>query len=944
MKTHLFQLGRAILFLAFLVLSAVGLKAQNSFEPVFSDKGLILKKIGEVEIPGNIPLISFQLNGEWQDVKDGKVSIFHDSLTELGLQKLNITLQTKQNFNLGYKGLITFKNISTDTLSLSNVLPFSPFHNEVYITGKGDHRLSRTHLFRPGFSPVNVIVPDNAWELGFSTMTQSSHHFCGLTRRTGKSEKAQRHRFETILPPGESVTYTLWIEPFVGDWHQALELMFRQRMLYDVEPGTFNNAMYERQDLKWIRKAYVSHLMMTWDENFYSPEKNYEPFLQFIERGKKWYGGDDFIGIWPTWPTLGLDLRNQWDLYEDLPGGLGQLQNLATKTRQKGTRFFISYNPWDTDTRNENHYSGMGRLIHQITADGVVLDTQGSSSRQLQNAADSAREGVIMYSEGMAVPRDMENIISGRVHNALYYPPMLNLNKFIKPDFAIFRVAEIKFERIRREYLLSLFNGYGTEINLFPPGRPEWIEEDYRLLGKTSRILREHSSNFNSTHFQVLVPTLSDSIWVNEWLTENNTIYTVFSLHPQGFDGPLFEKSIAPNEHIVDIWNHKEPESISLNNKTYIPAFTESFHKSNLGTNNEGAATVLAIFPKLLATQFLNGDQLSITAKEGDEIRIWKHEPDYENTPIKLSPGNNLINLTQKWHGYEGKIVIQLLKDGELIDETIHYLEPSTPGLISKIVSTKPTTKTPEGMVFVSGGSYKFTTNQGDNFIPYPKNSDDSVVVKSFFMDQFPVTNKQFNEFLKATAYIPQDTNRFLKHWTEGKIPPGQENFPVVYVSYEDAQAYANWAGKRLPTECEWQFAAQNGDDTKLWPWDIQQVKPMSTESITSTLTVAIFSVSDSLLCNPGNGIPQAVGSYPNGANPLGINDLTGCVWQLTNDIYYNGTYQFIMMKGGSYFNPGSSWWYVQGGPRPLNWNQMLLRVSQGFERNATMGFRCVAD
>jgi len=50
------------------------------------------------------------------------------------------------------------------------------------------------------------------------------------------------------------------------------------------------------------------------------------------------------------------------------------------------------------------------------------------------------------------------------------------------------------------------------------------------------------------------------------------------------------------------------------------------------------------------------------------------------------------------------------------------------------------------------------------------------------------------------------------------------------------------------------------------------------------------------------------------------------------------------MMKGGSYYNPGSSWWYVQGGPRELHYRQMLLRVSEGFERNATVGFRCVKD
>ncbi|HOY51629.1 MAG TPA: SUMF1/EgtB/PvdO family nonheme iron enzyme, partial [Prolixibacteraceae bacterium] len=83
---------------------------------------------------------------------------------------------------------------------------------------------------------------------------------------------------------------------------------------------------------------------------------------------------------------------------------------------------------------------------------------------------------------------------------------------------------------------------------------------------------------------------------------------------------------------------------------------------------------------------------------------------------------------------------------------------------------------------------------------------------------------------------------------------------------------------------------------------------------------------------------------YRKGANPFGLQDLVGCVWQLTNDEYLNGSYRYVIMKGGSYFKPSASWWYVQGGPRELHYRQMLLRVSPGFERNATVGFRCVRD
>jgi formylglycine-generating enzyme required for sulfatase activity len=115
-------------------------------------------------------------------------------------------------------------------------------------------------------------------------------------------------------------------------------------------------------------------------------------------------------------------------------------------------------------------------------------------------------------------------------------------------------------------------------------------------------------------------------------------------------------------------------------------------------------------------------------------------------------------------------------------------------------------------------------------------------------------------------------------------------------------------------------------------------------EYVNETLTVVHLEGIDSTFTNLGNGKLYSVGNYPRGANPYGLQDLVGCVWQLTNDAYMSGSHRYIMLKGGSYFKPSGSWWYVQGGPRELHHRQHLLRVSQGFERNATIGFRCMKD
>lgn len=229
-------------------------------------------------------------------------------------------------------------------------------------------------------------------------------------------------------------------------------------------------------------------------------------------------------------------------------------------------------------------------------------------------------------------------------------------------------------------------------------------------------------------------------------------------------------------------------------------------------------------------------------------------------------------------------------------------------------------------MVRVPAGRFTFQAKHiGDWMIPHPvEEIGQSFAMPAFWMDRHPVTNAEYKQFLDATDYRPADAENFLAHWEGGSIPDGAEDHPVVFVSMEDAEAYAAWAGKRLPTEKEWQYAAQAGDD-RLYPWGNEP----------DTL---------GLRANPGNGIPDPVGSYPRGANPLGIEDLVGSVWQMTSDVYRTGTIRFGILKGGSYFTPLSSWWYVTGGPLPLSNRQQLVRVSPGYERAATVGFRLVKD
>lgn len=882
----------------------------------------------KVQCKDTLPLFTFELN-------DTVISAFacsavreDDSVRWTHKSGLNGLMRVEQGFNPGWKAIVTFRNTSDRRLQVSNVVPLGVGPDKVYIISAGPsdfvHRLSRSQLFRPGLGPIGVVLPDNAWELGLCDVNvASTHSLTAIARRT-ESGKADIRRFRTVLEPGGFVQYVFFVDEHQGDWREGLRMMFQERWLYDLPK--FDNTLYEREDLQWVRHSYLLLLQFAWDQKYFEALQGKYAFDEFLSQQDRVLGGYEAYMIWPTWPRLGLDQRNQWDMYRDLPGGLKELRRQAGVAHKRGAKYFISYNPWDESTRHEDHIKGMEKLLREIDADGVVLDTWGESSKEFQAAADRVKPGIILYSEGMAVPKDMPGIVAGRVHDAIYMPPPLNMNKLIKPDNAIFRVIQLAEGRIHREIAVSFFNGYGVELNIMRPGRPDWVDEEFAYLGRTTKILRENSSAFLSRSWIPLVPTTADSIWVNQWPTPSRTLFTVYSLRPEGFNGPLFEVGAPRNSHYVSLWHHEELKLVRQDGKTYVPVTADGFSRSWLGTRREGNVDCIALFPNLLTVK-VEQDSLYFEARQGKKIVVWAGLPSYSCRSAEFPLASRTISLREHLGQHEEKFVVQLFDDKELLDERVVNVPLAAPRLISRVERTPVAQKTPAAMVEIPAGTFKFKTARSflspNEAIPYPDYSDGRVVgVPRFFMDQYPVTNEQFKSFLKATRYKPRDTTNFLKHWVGGNPPRGLEKHPVVHVSLEDARAYARWVGKRLPTEIEWQYAAQ-GNDGRKYPWGNQF---------------------DSTKCNNSLGHTTPVDAFPSGKSPFGVMDLIGNVWQLTNDVYDNGSFYFGIIRGGSYYNPSSSVWYIKGGAQPVDNPQILLMVAPGLDRNATVGFRCVKD
>ena len=201
------------------------------------------------------------------------------------------------------------------------------------------------------------------------------------------------------------------------------------------------------------------------------------------------------------------------------------------------------------------------------------------------------------------------------------------------------------------------------------------------------------------------------------------------------------------------------------------------------------------------------------------------------------------------------------------------------------------------------------------------------VFVDSFLIDRYPVTHAQYACFVEdggydreelwsreGWAWLIQQTRKRPAYWKE--YGWNRPNYPVVGVSWYEAEAYARWAGKRLPTEAEWEKAAR-GTDGRLWPWGNEwQPDAANAESTLGRLT--------------------PVGMYPRGASPYGVLDLAGNVWEWTADWFaaYHTPDQpdkrLKVLRGGAW-NTG----------REHTWCMARI-LSEPGSRVGSVGFRCV--
>ena len=601
--------------------------------------------------------------------------------------------------------------------------------------------------------------------------------------------------------PGDPALWPAWRERLTEWRADARRRLGYDGRHYDEVPGDCLSVC-----LAWL-----------WDESLYDHERGEFTVDAFLDGAERDFGGFDGVVLWHAYPIIGLDDRNQFDFYRDVP----ELPEVVRSFQARGVRVFVDYNPWDTGTRREavSDEEAVAQVVNALGADGVFLDTLKEGAGKLRAALPPH---VVLAGESrVPLARIEDHAMSWAQWFADSEVPGVLRAKWFERRHVLHHTR-----RWHRSHLDELHSAWlnGTGILVWESVFGVWVgwsDRDRALLRAMRRVHRSHPDWLRAEDWTPLADHAGGQVYASRWVHQGQPLWTVVN-RGGDVDGPWLVTERAPG--FVDL---------------------------------------------------LTGEALAVTAVEGGKVAV--------GGPLAA-----------------GGIAAVTVGDGVPGRQARAGGDPGFPARAAVRVrpTTPPRRLVPDGMAALDGGwrdlLVKYRVRETglygeapyvDEWKPLPPRLHGTGTLRrrvhlgAFAIAAREVTHGEYAAFLKATGYQPVRPERF----TAGQGPADR---PVTNVDLADARAYAAWAGLRLPTEDEWQVAAEAGV--------LHRTAPL--------------------------------------------------VWELTESEHTDGRTRFVILKGGADFRAEGSDWYLDGGAQPPGVSMKLLIAGAGLTRSPNVGFRCAVD
>lgn len=311
-----------------------------------------------------------------------------------------------------------------------------------------------------------------------------------------------------------------------ADWPAWREALTRWRTEAAERIG-YDDSAYRAPEYAWTRACFSVALVWLWDELLYDHAAGLFTPERFLEESEREFGGFDGIVLWHAYPVIGIDERNQFDYYRDVPG----IKELVAVLRERGLRVFVNYNPWDVGTRREPVADdvAIADVVRELGADGVFLDTMKEAQAGLRAALDAVRPGIALEGEStLSLARVCDHHLSWAQWFCDSAVPGVLRARWFEQRHMLHHTR--RWNRDHAEELHSAWlNGVGMLVweNVFGAW-VGWSERDKQLLRAMLSVQREHAELLAIGEWTPLAAASPDTrVVASRWSDGETTLWAL---------------------------------------------------------------------------------------------------------------------------------------------------------------------------------------------------------------------------------------------------------------------------------------------------------------------------------------------------------------------------------------------------------------------------------
>ena len=537
----------------------------------------------------------------------------------------------------------------------------------------------------------------------------------------------------------------------------------------------YDGSRYDNPRTAWTQRCWNVAMVWLWDEalyNWQSGEFDVDRLLATYAD----FGGLDAVVLWHAYPVIGIDPRNQFDYYRDVPG----LRDLVESLQGHSVRVFVDYNPWDIGTRraSRSDTAEIASLVADIGADGVFLDTLKEGDSTLRDTLLALEPPPALEGESrVPTARIGDHQLSWAQWMADSPVPGVLRARWFEQRHMMHHTRRWNTDHAD-ELQSAWINGVGVLLwDVVFGSYVGWSARDQstvRAMRRVYEALGDHVVRGDWTPLpgQVAAEAIAAGVYGASYELDGVVLWTLVNRGSDAYEGALIDA--APDgTRWVDVLGGADVCTDSQGVRGSVPAHgIGGLVAIPSGARLDGLDSVLAT----ARADTLSTDRSVETLSE-------------TQVPLPLAAGRRPAN--------------SITVPAGRCELTYRYRVRET-GM--------------RGPAFPPGAWKPLPP-----YLHSIAEATSTVDIGDVAVDPGEVTNADFAAFLSATGYRPLVPNRFLAHWDGDQPAAGTETAPVTYVDLDDARAYARWRGARLPSEAEWQLAASDPgwhrSEPLVWNW-----------------------------------------------------------------------------------------------------------------------------